>query len=62
MILGNCRVKIYIVQYNSNCITILITVGDMKLARNGTFDNKEHKETISLAYILGRPFTSLIGQ
>ena len=62
MILGNCRVKLYIVQYNSNCITTLITVGDMKLARNGTLDIKEHKETISLAYILERPFTSLIGQ
>ena len=46
MILGNCRVKIYIVQYNSNCITILITVGDMKLARNGAFDNKEVQKMV----------------
>lgn len=62
MILGSCRAKIYIVEYNSNCVTTLITVGDMKLARNGTFYNTEHEETIFLAYILERPFTSLTGQ
>lgn len=32
---------------SNNSITTVISVGDMKLARNWTFDNTEHEETIS---------------